>query len=442
MTDRLEIFRAGRAAPLASSPLAGEADPLAPSPLAGEGQGGGAEAPASRPLATPTRCVSEGAGAETSSNGKTPQRASPSLTLRVGVAGRRCPPPCRPPTPALPREGGGGNRCEAWRARRDTLSRLYAGLALSLPLLLLLDQPAQAQSSDFLRSSSTFLQAFRQVVEPVSSSVVRIQCDGRDTCLGSIIAADGWVLTKAHDLSGKMTCLLSDGRELPAERVALREAEDVALLRINAKGLKPLSFSDSRSCRAGAWIATVGHKPDPLAVGIVSVATRRVIEAWLGATLDTSAGGLAVVAVVQRSPAHAAGLRPRDVILTADGQSFSEPEQFQQHLGSYRPGETITLKVRRAQEVLDVRPRLQNREAGAGARAEFQNRLGSELSSRRGGYATILQHDGVVRPSDCGGPIVDLNGRVIGINISRAGRVETWALPGEVVTPLIAQMRP
>jgi hypothetical protein len=36
---------------------------------------------------------------------------------------------------------------------------------------------------------------------------------------------------------------------------------------------------------------------------------------------------------------------------------------------------------------------------------------------------------------------VDLKGRVIGINISRAGRVETWALPSEIVEPLIAELK-
>src|SRR5207244_2687877 len=41
---------------------------------------------------------------------------------------------------------------------------------------------------------------------------------------------------------------------------------------------------------------------------------------------------------------------------------------------------------------------------------------------------------------DCGGPIVDLNGRVIGINICRAGRTESWAVPGEVVLPLLADL--
>ena len=67
--------------------------------------------------------------------------------------------------------------------------------------------------------------------------------------------------------------------------------------------------------------------------------------------------------------------------------------------------------------------------------------MGSALSSRRVGYSTILQHDSVVRPADCGGPIVDLDGHVIGINICRAGRTESWAVPSEVVEAVLADLK-
>jgi serine protease Do len=65
------------------------------------------------------------------------------------------------------------------------------------------------------------------------------------------------------------------------------------------------------------------------------------------------------------------------------------------------------------------------------------NRMGGPLSERRNGFPTILQHDAVLRPSDCGGPLVDLDGKVIGINIARAGRTESYAAPAEALLPLM-----
>ncbi|MBP3956144.1 serine protease [Gemmata sp. G18] len=53
----------------------------------------------------------------------------------------------------------------------------------------------------------------------------------------------------------------------------------------------------------------------------------------------------------------------------------------------------------------------------------------------------MLQSDLVVDAKDCGGPVVDLEGNVLGINIARAGRVETWILPSEVIRPLLPQFK-
>jgi S1-C subfamily serine protease len=73
-------------------------------------------------------------------------------------------------------------------------------------------------------------------------------------------------------------------------------------------------------------------------------------------------------------------------------------------------------------------------------RSDFQNRMGGAISDRRAGFPIILQHDTVLQPKDCGGPLVDLDGHIIGINIARAGRVETYAIPAEAVQPLLADL--
>src|SRR5439155_21464335 len=69
-----------------------------------------------------------------------------------------------------------------------------------------------------------------------------------------------------------------------------------------------------------------------------------------------------------------------------------------------------------------------------------QERMGSDLSNRRGGFPFILQHDTVLKPKDCGGPLVDLDGKVVGINIARAGRTESYAIPSEKVQALLEDL--
>ena len=51
-----------------------------------------------------------------------------------------------------------------------------------------------------------------------------------------------------------------------------------------------------------------------------------------------------------------------------------------------------------------------------------------------------MPHDIVIHPDECGGPIVDTDGRVVGINIARALRVSTFAIPANVVQQVAARL--
>ncbi len=105
-----------------------------------------------------------------------------------------------------------------------------------------------------------------------------------------------------------------------------------------------------------------------------------------------------------------------------------------------RPGESVTLTVLREGEEKTFKLTLTGA-IGRPDRGTIQNAMGGELSGRRTGFPAVLQTDMVVNPKDCGGPVVDLDGNVLGINIARAGRVETWILPSENIRPLLSDLK-
>jgi septal ring factor EnvC (AmiA/AmiB activator) len=74
-------------------------------------------------------------------------------------------------------------------------------------------------------------------------------------------------------------------------------------------------------------------------------------------------------------------------------------------------------------------------------RGTTQNRMGSTLSKRRSDFPLAMQHDSALNASDCGGPVVDLSGKIVGINIARDGRVSSLALPNEIVLPVLAKLK-
>jgi serine protease Do len=319
-------------------------------------------------------------------------------------------------------------------------------------LALTLAPEAHAQRDKFLRTNPKFIETFREVVAKPSVSTVRIVCDGKDTALGIIVGADGWVLTKANDLKMPIVCRLKDKREFPATVAGVHKGHDLAMLKIDATDLVPVVFTPSKGVDAGSWVACAGVNEDPVAVGVVSVSTRTVINKGPAYTIDnTKAGFLGIVLkdgedgvfiedVQVNSPASEAGLKADDVILALGQKTVKDVETFMTEMAKTRPGDVVTLKIRRDEEDREVKATLRKRPANM-SRGDFQNKMGSELSTRRSGYGTILQHDSVVKPVDCGGPIVDLEGRVIGINICRAGRTESWAVPSEVLETVVADLK-
>ena len=55
-------------------------------------------------------------------------------------------------------------------------------------------------------------------------------------------------------------------------------------------------------------------------------------------------------------------------------------------------------------------------------------------SRRSSGFGAVLQHDSAIAANRMGSPVVDLDGRVVGMNIARVDRTKTYALPAQVVS--------
>jgi serine protease Do len=344
--------------------------------------------------------------------------------------------------------------------------RLSRG-ALLVALCLTLAAPAAAQAQQRkkggwgffggtngveIKSGEKFRGLFREVVAAAARSTVRVHLDGKDFGLGVVVSGDGYILTQATDQAGKFAVTLRDGKAHEAQLVGVHKGHNLALLKVAASGLVAVAWAESSVAPVGSWVASVGMSAEPAAVGVVGVATRNVPGAkgarrspvpsggFLGIGLSDEGPGAIVGEVMPNTAAARAGLKVNDVILSVSGKKVPDAESLVRTLSRHKPQETVVLKVRRGEEELEIRAKLGKRNANSLSRGDFQNNLGSELSEFRSGYPTFLQHDGVVQPKDCGGPLVDLDGRVIGINIARAGRTETWAIPAEVVRSILPDL--
>ena len=57
--------------------------------------------------------------------------------------------------------------------------------------------------------------------------------------------------------------------------------------------------------------------------------------------------------------------------------------------------------------------------------------MSGDFSKRRSGFPRVIQHDILANSETMGGPVINLAGEVVGMNIARANRAETFAIPVE-----------
>ena len=293
------------------------------------------------------------------------------------------------------------------------------------------------------RNHRTIKGAFREAVSKANESTVSLHSDGSQVALGTIIQADGYVVTKASELPEDVICQLSDGRRVAAKLVALHPNYDLALLKVNASRLPAVRWGDSSKLATGSWLATTSLTEEPTAIGIVSAPARPLPkpQAMLGVGLEQAGELPRVNRVIEGSAAAHAGLQIGDVIASVNGQAMDRPQAVSATIRSLLPGDRISLVIQRRGESLSLPAVLGDAtRIGNLEQVELMESLGGPLSERRGGFPYVLEHDTVLRPKDCGGPLVDLDGNIVGINIARVSRVSSYALPASAIKPILADM--
>ena len=77
------------------------------------------------------------------------------------------------------------------------------------------------------------------------------------------------------------------------------------------------------------------------------ISSGKAQHALLGIAPASASGGVRVATVQNGSAADSAGLRAGDVIVAVDGRAVTTPEQLRAIIAADRPGDTITLELRR-----------------------------------------------------------------------------------------------
>jgi S1-C subfamily serine protease/RsiW-degrading membrane proteinase PrsW (M82 family) len=197
---------------------------------------------------------------------------------------RRASTPDRPATPRVPRPA---------LLALVVLALALTGCTATTPA----SSAEPAPAADVKPSALALQQRFVQVVKHVGPSVVLIQTD-QGLGSGIVFDAKGDVVTNNHvvENAGSFQVTLANGRQYRAQLVGTFPADDLAVLHIDAGGLRPAAFADSSSLQVGDVALAIGN---PL--GLQSSVTEGIVSA-LGRTVNED-NGVALPNVIQTSAA-------------------------------------------------------------------------------------------------------------------------------------------
>lgn len=188
-------------------------------------------------------------------------------------------------------------------------------LSVSLLKIMMIGLSLLALSSQAATNSLSSLPDFTQLIEEHSSAVVKIetvtrvkatqqpnvqipddmpdifrqffehrqapQRNNKGMGSGFFISEDGYILTNNHVVDGATNILvrLSDRREFDATVIGVDPQSDLALLKVDGKGLPFLVLADSSKTRVGEWVLAIGSPfglDYSVSAGIVSAIGRSI----------------------------------------------------------------------------------------------------------------------------------------------------------------------
>ena len=122
-----------------------------------------------------------------------------------------------------------------------------------------------------LPEDSPFRDFFRRFLEEMPE-----ERDARSLGSGFVISGDGYIMTCAHVIAdaNEIIVRFNDRRELQAKVIGQDRRSDVALLKVEAEGLKTVKMGNPEDLKVGEWVLALGSP-----FGFESTATAGIVSA-------------------------------------------------------------------------------------------------------------------------------------------------------------------
>ena len=252
--------------------------------------------------------------------------------------------------------------------------------------------------------------------------------------------------TKIEDAGAIVLAVRVDKQEFDEVKIVhIDKKWDVALIKVDAQDLTPAEFAPDSKLEQGTWVvvngATSRTKRRVLA-GIISAQAREIPKdgvVGLGLVLEKVKDKLQVKDVSKGGGADLAGVKVNDIIVNLEQKKVAELKDIAEILAGKKPGEEVKLTVKRAGKDVELTVKLAIL-AGSEKPMDRNDQMSGDFSERRSDFPRVIQHDILANSNTMGGPVLNMKGQVVGMNIARANRCETYAIPVEELQVIAKEM--
>lgn len=297
------------------------------------------------------------------------------------------------------------------------------------------------------RQSPALLGQLTGVVANCQEFTVDILDNKSELCLGIVIDTRGTVLTKLSEVEKRSNLSVRDYRGVVynATLGPKDEENDLVLLSTSATTLRPIQFSE-RQPAMGELLITPSTAGRAIGIGSYSHPPRSLASSergFLGVIPRNLNQGVEITELTPGGAAEYAGLRVGDIIRKANQKPMTDVSNLVAEVQRRRAGEKMEIEFVRNGSLQSATVTLAgiNLSSEKAARFKMMNRLGAIPSTRGSDFPWVFQHDTPLLPEQCGGPILDIEGNVLGINIARQGRVASLAIPTAHLQTIVDQLR-